>query len=105
MRAEREEIRRIMGNIMEVYLDCPVNICAERDYKGHYAKAFKGLYDNFIGVTEPYQISDHVELVLYTGRDTINDCADILLEKTKKFLMIEKDKIKTGHYENYTDTN
>ena len=92
MRAKREEVRRMLGNIMEVYLACPVNICSERDYKGHYAKAFKGLYANFIGVTEPYQVSDRAELVLYTGRDSINDCADILLEKTKKFLMVEKDK-------------
>ena len=37
----RTKMRAIMGNTMEAYLDCPVNIYAQRDYKGYYTKAFK----------------------------------------------------------------
>ena len=82
----REEMRSIVGNIIEVYLNCPVHMCAARDYKGNYEKAFKGLLENFIGVDEPYQESDFVELVLHTGRDNIDDCSKVLLDTTITFL-------------------
>jgi adenylylsulfate kinase-like enzyme len=82
----RERIREKIGNFMEVYLDCPVEICAERDRKGQYSKAFAGLSDNFVGVTEPYQRSDDVELTLDTYRQSVEACSTILLRKTLSFL-------------------
>ena len=84
----REEMRAIIKNIMEVYLDCPVDVCAKRDYKSNYVKALKGLCDNFVGVTEPYQISDHAELVLHTGKNTIEECSSILFKKAKGFISV-----------------
>ena len=47
-------MRKIMANVMEVYLECPIKVCAQRDYKDNYEKAYNGQYDNFVGVTEPY---------------------------------------------------
>lgn len=82
----REQMRAIIGNVMEVYLDCPAGVCAQRDYKGQYAKASQGLLDNFIGVTEPYQRSERVELVLETGSYSINECSQTLLESVITFL-------------------
>ena len=86
VRTTRERIRERIGNFMEVYLDCPVEVCAERDNKGQYSKAFAGLSDNFVGVTEPYQRSDDVELTLDTYRASIEECSAILLRKTLSFL-------------------
>jgi adenylylsulfate kinase-like enzyme len=82
----REEMRGIIGNVFEVYLDCSVDVCARRDYKGNYAKAFKGQCDDFVGVAEPYQRSDHVELVLHTGKDPIDRCSSILLSSAMGFI-------------------
>lgn len=90
----RKQMRSIIGNVMEVYLDCPVSICAQRDYKGHYTKAFKGLYDNFVGVTEPYQVSEHIELIIHTDKNSINECTEILFQKVKDFLLPNRDKNK-----------
>ena len=70
-RESRRKAREKIGKYMEVHLDCKTSVCAKRDYKGHYRKAYAGLYDTFIGVTEPYQRSEHVELTLRT------DCADV----------------------------
>jgi adenylylsulfate kinase-like enzyme len=88
---------------MEVYLDCPVSICAQRDYKGNYAKAFQGLYENFIGVTEPYQLSEHVDLTLYTGRDSLDRCSSILYSSVIDFLKLgeAKDGHGTDHVTEY----
>ena len=86
----RAQIREHLApNFMEVYLDCPVEVCADRDIKGHYHKALAGEYENFIGVTEPYQVSDQPELILDTANQSVAQCTDILLEYTLKFLAHE----------------
>ncbi len=82
----RAQIReQLCPNFMEVYLDCPVEVCADRDIKGHYQKALAGEYDNFVGVTEPYQVSDKPDLILDTVNQTVAQCTDILLDYTLKF--------------------
>lgn len=86
----RRQMRSIIGSVMEVYLDCPVSICAQRDYKGYYARAFQGLNGNFIGVTEPYQKSEHAELVLNTGANSVEECSRILFESVITFLKTEE---------------
>jgi len=80
----RSDIRKIIGNYFEVFLNCDVKDCASRDYKGNYSKALSGQLKNFVGVDEMYEESDECELVLHTGRDSINICADILFERVKK---------------------
>jgi adenylyl-sulfate kinase len=39
----------------EVFVDTPVKLCAERDPKGLYARAYAGQLDGFTGVDDPYQ--------------------------------------------------
>lgn len=85
VRETRRRIRERIDNFMEVYLDCPVHVCQKRDQKGHYSRAYAGLYDNFIGVTEPYQPSDNVELTLHTDRKDIDECSGILFNEVVKF--------------------
>jgi len=80
-RAMRQMAREKIGRFMEVYLKCPVEVCAARDYKGNYKKALAGECDNFIGVTEPYEESEHPEMVLHTDHEGIEQCAQELFEK------------------------
>jgi adenylylsulfate kinase len=86
----REKMKKIIGigDVLEVFLDCPVSICSKRDYKNHYVKAFQGEYDNFIGVTEPYQESNNIPLILYTGKDSIDNCSRKLFDVSLSFLQI-----------------
>lgn len=85
----RNKIRAGLDNFMEVYLNCPVDVCAERDCKYQYKKAFTGELDNFIGVTEPYEESNNVELILDTAAMTIEECSNILLENPLSFIEAE----------------
>ncbi|MGH2879183.1 MAG: adenylyl-sulfate kinase [Solirubrobacteraceae bacterium] len=39
----------------EVFVDTPVKLCAQRDPKGLYARAYAGDLDGFTGVDDPYQ--------------------------------------------------
>ena len=87
-RQARKIARQNINNFMEVYLNCPVNVCAKRDYKGHYKKAFAGELDNFIGVTEPYEISKSPELIINTASSSIGECSKILLDQALRFLKL-----------------
>ena len=84
----RHDIRKMMDRYFEVYLDCGVNECSKRDYKGHYQKALSGELVDFVGVSEPYEESDECDLVLHTGRDAVEVCSRVLLEKIKEVLKV-----------------
>ena len=84
----RDKARKAIKHFMEVYLKCPVEICAQRDYKGHYKKAFEGEIDNYIGVAEPYETSTNPELIIDTAHLSIDECSSYLLEHVLDFLTI-----------------
>jgi adenylylsulfate kinase len=54
---DRQMIRSMVGeeNFLEVFVDCPLEVCERRDVKGLYEKARKGLIDNFTGINSPYE--------------------------------------------------
>jgi len=67
-RAVRDEVRLRLGDrFVEVYLDAPVEVCAKRDPKGLYARAFSGEIENFTGVSDPYEPPLQPELTLHTA--------------------------------------
>lgn len=98
VRKTREEVRRRIRNSFEVYLECPVEVCAQRDPKGHYRKAMSGQFDNFVGVTEPFQVSSSVDLVLPTHRYSVVHCSEILLAETLKFFRSLEIASGNGHF-------
>ena len=60
----RRKIRGFFNHYLEIFLQSDVQTCAERDYKGNYEKALRGEYDNFIGVTEPYEEYDVYDFII-----------------------------------------
>lgn len=81
----RQQIRRNVGRFMEVYLSCPVEVCARRDYKGHYKKALDGTIADFVGVSSAYEVSENPELTLDTANQKVDECARILLDHATRF--------------------
>ena len=83
----REAARKNFKNFLEIYLRCPSETCAERDFKGLYKKAVNGEIDLFPGITEPYEESlNEPELVLDTSILSIEECSEKLFKLTFKFL-------------------
>jgi adenylylsulfate kinase len=74
------EARELMGDrFIEVYVKASVEVCAERDVKGLYEKAFKGEIKEFTGVSDPYEPPLNAELTLDTEHDSADeDAAKIL---------------------------
>lgn len=54
-RAIRDEIRSRIGRFVEVFMDAPLDVLADRDSKGLYRRAMAGEIENFTGVTDPYE--------------------------------------------------
>jgi len=84
-REVRSQVRSEIDSFMEIYLKCPVEVCAARDFKDNYRRAFAGEYNNFPGVTEPYEESSP-ELVLDTANCSISECGELLTRHVLGFL-------------------
>jgi adenylylsulfate kinase len=79
---QRNMVRDRVGeqNFIEIYCDCPIEICESRDVKGLYKKAKSGEISEFTGVSSPYEIPETARLVLDTsGKISINDCVEQVL--------------------------
>jgi adenylyl-sulfate kinase len=69
-RAVREEVRARIENFVEVYVECPVEVLAERDVKGLYRRALAGEIPQFTGISDPYEPPLHPEVVVNSGQET-----------------------------------
>lgn len=80
-RQTRDELRMMVGdNFIEVFADCPVEICETRDGKVEmYAKARRGEIKEFTGVSDPYEPPDAPEVHLLTHQETPEDSAQRVL--------------------------
>ena len=76
----RDEARELMGaRFIEVFVNASVEVCAERDTKGLYKKAFAGEIKEFTGVSDPYEPPLNAELVLETETETPDESAGKVL--------------------------
>ena len=86
----RNDIRNMLKNYFEIFLDCSVENCIKRDFKGHYQKAISGKLKNFIGISESYEVSDKFDLILDTGQLSIEICSEKILKKVLDLINEEK---------------
>jgi len=70
-REARNNVRQQTTNFIEVYVNAPLEVCAARDVKGLYAKAFAGQIQGFTGVNDPYEAPENPEITLHTDKETL----------------------------------
>lgn len=94
IRRDRDRVRKLLPSeqFWEVYVECPLDICEQRDPKGLYAKARSGEITNFTGVTSPYESPYEPEFVLSTHLASIHDCVEQLVQKLVADNKISKKK-------------
>ncbi len=80
-REVREEVRKMVGRFVEVYVKCPVETCEQRDTKGLYRKARLGELKQFTGVDDPYEEPLNPEVIVYTDRETVEESAAKVIGK------------------------
>jgi len=86
-RADREQARALIAEdrFVEVFVECPLDVCEERDTKGLYKKARAGEIKEFTGISAPYEPPLHPEVTVNTAELSLEECAQkviAFLEKT-----------------------
>lgn len=80
-RKDRHRVRSLLpdGRFIEVYVDCPVEVCAQRDQKEVYERAKAGIIKDFTGISAPYEPPQHAELVINSHKETAAQAARRIL--------------------------
>ena len=83
----RELAKTIIGSkdFIEIYVNCPLEICEERDVKGLYKKARNGEIKDFTGITAPFEAPVNAELEIRTDKEpaeeSVQKVLNYILEK------------------------
>lgn len=85
-RLYRDEARRTIKRFAEVYVQCPLDICRQRDSKGIYALAHHGEADRVPGIGVAYEPPVAPEVVVDTTRRTPTEAAESVI----RLLQLEK---------------
>ncbi|QLY80116.1 adenylyl-sulfate kinase [Clostridium intestinale] len=79
-REDRQKVRELLGkDFVEIYIDCPIEVCEKRDPKGIYKKARAGEIKHFTGIDSPYESPINPEIVVSTHLNTLDECVDKLI--------------------------
>jgi adenylylsulfate kinase len=75
-RADRDNARDLLdeGRFVEIFTDCPLEVCEARDTKGLYKKARAGEIKEFTGISAPYEAPPHPELTVNTSDQSLEEC-------------------------------
>lgn len=89
-KADRDQVRNLVqdGEFVEVFVNCPLEVCAQRDVKGLYAKARAGEIKNFTGISSPFEIPENPEIEVRTDQEELKDSVQKILN-----LLVEKIKL------------
>jgi adenylyl-sulfate kinase len=80
----RQKITRHGAGFCEVYVECPIDVLAERDVKGLYKKALAGEIKNFTGVSDPYEPPVSPEVVVRSDREQVDESVDKIVATLKR---------------------
>lgn len=85
-RADRDKARALLpeGRFVEIYVKVPIEIAEQRDPKGLYKKARQGEIKEFTGISAPYEEPLNPELVVDTGKLSVEESTDLVLNYLKK---------------------
>ena len=86
----RDKVAGVIGTerFLTVYVDAPIELCRERDSRGKYAEADAGKLVEFSGVSAPYEVPESPDLIVKSGEQSIEECANAIIRllKSKGFL-------------------
>ncbi len=81
----RTEIRnKAKDRYIEIFLDCPLEVCKKRDPKGLYKKALRNEIKNFTGICAPYEKPSNPHLKIDTSKMSEKECVDHIINYLEK---------------------
>ena len=78
----RKKVRSLFSTdeFIEVFLDCPLDICRQRDPKGLYKKAISGKIKHLIGFDIPYELPKRPNIILDTSKLSPGECVRAIIK-------------------------
>jgi len=83
LKRDRKKLRSLLNEVdfMEIYCQCPLEVCESRDVKGLYKKAREGEIKEFTGISSPYEEPESPDLVVDTsGKTPIEECVEQIIQ-------------------------
>ena len=89
-RTDRDNARDLLdeGRFVEVFVDCPLEVCEARDTKGLYQKARAGEIKEFTGISAPYEVPVQPELTVNTSELTLEECTERVIARLENIGLI-----------------
>lgn len=81
-RADRDAVRAMLppGGLLEIHVDCDLEVCKQRDVKGLYRRALSGELPEFTGVSSPYEAPAAPDLRLRSDQQSVDACVTAMIE-------------------------
>lgn len=85
LRQDRASARELLGeDFIEVYVDCPLEVCEVRDPKELYKKARAGDIKEFTGISSPYEQPLNPEIIVSTHINSLDECVTQVIKCIKQ---------------------
>ncbi len=84
----RDELRADLQQFVEIYVECPIPVLAERDVKGLYKKALAGEIKNFTGIDDPYEPPVSAEVTVHSDSETPEESLAKILAKLEEMNLV-----------------
>ncbi len=83
---DRARVGNLVGNdrFIEIYVECPLEICEERDVKGLYAKARKGEIKNFTGIDSPFEVPENPKIIVNSHLQSLEENTNQIIHYLKE---------------------
>ena len=95
-REAREWAREHIGNFVEIYVKCPLEVCRARDVKGLYKLVDEGKIKNFTGIDDPYEEPEHPDLVVETDKETVEESVNHIFAKLQELGYLAQEDYSTA---------
>lgn len=85
-RKSRDNARKLFpkSRFIEVFVDCPLEVCERRDVKGLYTKARKGEIKDFTGIDSPFEAPKKPEIMVSTNTCNPKEGAKQIMQYLKE---------------------
>ncbi len=90
---DRKMVRDMMerDEFIEIFVNCTVDVCEQRDKKGLYKQARAGELKNFTGIDSPYEVPDKPELEVRSYQMNVVKAAEKVIRYILPKLQLSND--------------
>jgi phosphoadenosine phosphosulfate reductase len=93
----RDEVRARIPNFVEVFVECPVEVLAERDVKGLYRRALAGEIAQFTGISDPYEPPLSPEVIVNSSRESPEESVEKIWATLERLGLVSIDRSPLAH--------